>query len=201
MQIIDCQQGTDEWFAARLGKITASKFKDVKAEGEGKTRKTYMINLITEIMEGIPTVKYFDKNMEAGKNKEPEAREYYAKYLTDLSVTEVGFVKLNELVGASPDGLVGEDGLLEIKCPLGTTHIRYVLADKMPTAYYAQVQGQIWVTGRKWCDFLCYRPENRRQPYFLKKVLRDEDYIKELRVKIQMFINEMNELIKTFDPF
>ena len=194
MKIIDCVQGSDEWFAARLGKVTASKFSDVLAKGQGKTRLTYMINLATEIIEGAPAESYCDKNMEAGTIKEPLARAFY-ELLNDCHVAEVGFVERDASVGASPDGLVGDDGLLEIKCPLGTTHTRYIVEDKVPTAYVAQIQGQLWVTDRQWCDFLSYRPENTKHPHFIKRVDRDEKYIKNLAIEVEIFVADLKKMV------
>lgn len=194
MKIFDCIQGSDAWVAARLGRVTSSKFSDVMAKGQGKSRKTYMINLATEIMEGTQTVSYFDKNMEAGKEKEPFAREFY-ELINKCPVTEVGFVERDEWVGCSPDGFVGEDGLLEIKCPLGKTHTRFILEDKAPSTYNAQIQGQLWVTGRRWCDFLSFRPENNKRPHFIKRVFRDEEYIKELAIQTTIFVGELKKMI------
>ncbi|KKN08276.1 hypothetical protein LCGC14_1058410, partial [marine sediment metagenome] len=140
MKIYDCIQNSEEWYQVRLGKVTASCFSKAIAGGQGKTRKTYMIDLATEILEGTQTVGHYDKNMEAGTLKEPLAREYY-ELITYCTVKEVGFVKRDDSVGCSPDGLVGDDGGFECKCPLGKTHTRYILEDKVPTAYKAQIQG------------------------------------------------------------
>lgn len=197
MEVIDCVQGSDSWIEARLGMVTASKFSDVMAKGAGKTRKTYMIDLATEAMEGTQTVGYFDKNMEAGQEKEEAARKFY-ELITGCSVEEVGFVKRDDSVGASPDGLVGEDGLLEIKCPLGKTHTRYILEDKVISIYKPQIQGQLWVTERKWCDFLSYRPENLKRPHFIKRVYRDEPYIKELAIEVTMFVSQLKDMVEQF---
>ena len=196
MKIYECTQQSDEWYKLRLGAVTASKFGDVIAKGDGKTRKTYMIDLATEILEGTQMVGHYDKNMEAGTLKEPLAREYY-ELITYCTVKEVGFVKRDDSVGCSPDGLVGEDGLIEIKCPLGKTHTRYILEDKVPSTYKSQIQGQLWVTQRRWCDFLSYRPENLKRPHFIKRVYRDEDYIKELAIQVTIFVAELKKLIDT----
>lgn len=196
MEILDCIQGSPDWVKARLGMVTASKFSDVMSKGAGKTRKDYMLDLATEIMEGTQTVGYFDKNMEAGQDKETQAREYY-QLISGCTVKEVGFIKMNDIVGASPDGMIGEDGLLEIKCPLGKTHTRYILEDRIPTAYKAQIQGQLYVTERRWCDFLSYRPENKQRPHFIKRVYRDEAYIKDMSIQVIMFVAELKKLIET----
>lgn len=197
MEIIDCLQGSDQWVKARLGVVTASHFKDVMAKGAGKSRHGYMTKLITEICEQRQVVSYHDKNMDAGIEKEPEAREYYAKCLTTLPVSEVGFIKLDDSIGCSPDGLVGDDGMLEIKCPLETTHTDYLEGKQSPVkTYKAQVQGQLHVTGRKWCDVLSYRPENKSRRHFLERVYRDEDFIYDLKVELILFVNEMKKRLE-----
>ncbi len=196
MIIHDFVQGSDEWIQVRLGKVTASKFSDVMAKGAGKTRKTYMIQLATEIMEQIPVVSYFDKNMEAGQEKETAARRYY-EMITDCPVKEVGFVQLDDNVGASPDGLIGTDGGVEIKCPTGKVYTEYLLNDVFPTPYKAQVQGNLMVTDREWWDFMAYRPENTKRPHFIKRIFRDEDYIKEMKIQIIMFVTELNKLVES----
>ena len=202
MIIHECQQGSPEWFAARLGKVTASNFDDAIAGGQGIVRKKLMIKLIAERMTGLPSESYSNKAMEHGTATEQEAREHY-EALNGVSVRHVGFIERDEDTGASPDGLVGGDGMLEIKCPFPTTHIKYILADKMPTEYVKQVQGQLWVAERKWCDFMSYDPRVRQRPSFIVRVYRDEDYIKKLHIKIVMFIDEMKAILNqlTSSPF
>ena len=115
----------------------------------------------------------------------------------------MGFIERDEDVGASPDGLVGPAGMTQFKCPNSSTHIQTLLADKMPTTYRCQVQGEIWVAEREWCDFVSYDYRVSQKPYFCERVYRDEEYIKELHIKIQMFIDEMNKTIEilTKSPF
>ena len=202
MIIHECQQGSPEWFAARLGKVTASNFADAIAGGQGIVRKKLMIKLIAERMTGLPAESYSNKAMEHGTATEQEAREYY-EALNGVSVRQVGFIERDEDTGASPDGLVGDDGTLEIKCPFPTTHIKYILADKMPADHVKQVQGGLWVAERKWCDFMSYDPRVRQRPSFIARVYRDEDDIKELHIKITMFITDMQKLMErlTASPF
>lgn len=192
MKIIDCEQGSDEWFAARLGKVTASCFSDVLNKKTG--RGTYMIKLAAERLTGLSQDGYSNAVMERGKEIEPEAREYYAETRGQI-ISQIGFAELSEDVGASPDGLVGDDGQVEIKCPNSTTHISYILKNKMPTKYIPQVQGQLWVTGRQWCDFISYDPRLDKRPFWLIRVKRDEDYIKTLEAATNVFIEELKELI------
>lgn len=202
MIIHDCIQGTDDWHKLRLGKVTASRFSDAMAGGAGKTRKAYMIKLIAERLTGEPQEGYTNAVMQRGNEIEPHAREYY-NLLNDITVKEVGFVELDENIGASPDGLVGEEGLLEIKCPNSATHIEYLLAGKLPATYKRQVQGQLWVTDREWCDFVSYDPRVTSRPYFCERIDRDNEYIKDLRIGIQMFVTEMARIMEklTENPY
>ncbi len=193
--IHNCEQGSDEWLQIRLGKITASHFSDVLAQGTGKTRKDYMIKLATEQLTKLPNETYSNAYMQWGTETEPEARVYY-EYLYDVAVDQVGFVELNEWVGCSPDGLVGEDGLIEIKCPKSTTHVSTILDDKMQTCYKSQVQGQLWVTGRKWCDWISFDPRVTNNPCFVVRVPRDEKYISALELVVEQFIKELKVMIK-----
>jgi len=193
----DIIQGSDAWFDLRLGKVTTSNFTDATSAGRGSapsvTRKKYMLKLIAERMTGLPEESYSNKAMEWGSETEHGACEYY-EALNNVSVRHVGFIERDEDVGCSPDGLVGDPGMLEIKCPYSTTHLGWILADKMPAEYIKQVQGQLWVAERDWCDFVSYDPRVKQRRYFCKRVYRDEDYIKELHIKIVMFVNEMKEM-------
>lgn len=202
MIIHECQQGSPEWYAARLGKVTASCFGKAIAKGEGKTRKSYMIDLIAERMTGEAENGYTNAVMQRGSAVEPLAREYY-ELLNDCPVQEVGFIERDDDIGASPDGLMGEDGMTEFKCPNSATHIGYILADKFPRIHIPQVQGQLWVAERKWCDFVSFDHRVTQKPYFCKRVYRDEDYIKELQIKIYMFVADMKKLMEqlTASPF
>lgn len=192
--IHDCVQGSDEWHVARLGKVTASHFKEAVAGGQGKSRKLLMVKLVAERMTGERTEGFSNAKMDRGVEVEESARDYY-EMINDSIVKQVGFVELNENVGASPDGLVGENGLLEIKCPDSHTHIGYILDNKFPSTYMRQVQGQLWVTDRKWCDFVSYDPRVSERPYWYIRVYRDEDYIKELSEKIDMFVEQMLDML------
>lgn len=206
MKIIDCIQGSEEWYAARLGHVTASCFTDATASGKGSspsvTRKNYMLKLIAERLTGLPSESYSNKAMEHGTATEQEAREHY-EGMNGISVRQVGFIERDEDTGASPDGLIDDDGLLEIKCPFTTTHIRWILADKMPTEYFKQVQGGLWVAERKWCDFMSFDPRMNKRKAFIKRVLRDETCISELEANIHLFIGDMKRLMEklTVSPY
>lgn len=190
------EQGSSEWLQERLGVITASNLDCIITAGgkatTGSKADTYMKTLLAEWYVGKP-VDTFEPTqwMQRGTELEPEARAYY-EMLKEVDVEQVGlcFRDESKQVGASPDGLVGGNGLLEIKCPKASTMIPYMLDGGLPSTYKQQVQGQLWVTDREYCDFLAYHPEF--EP-FLVKVERDEKYIKSLSELTNGFIEEMLE--------
>jgi len=193
MEIFTFEQGSEEWHKAKLGVVSTSNFDKVLNKGSG--RGLYMRKLAAERLTGITQVEYSNVNMENGLEIEPQAREYY-EGLKDCLVEQVGFVKRDDWVGTSPDGLVGNDGLIEIKCPIPSTHIDNILKAKMPVCYRPQVQGQLWVTERKWCDWISYSPTIKDRPFSSVRVFREEEYIaKELAIKVVMFVNELKEMI------
>lgn len=197
--IIYCEQGSPEWYAARMGRITSSHFDNVLSSGSG--HKTYMMKLLAERMTGEPLEGYSNKWMQEGTEKEPEARAYY-EGLNNVTVEQIGFAQLGDDVGASPDGLVGTDGQIEIKCPLPNTHLGYILAGRLPSEYKAQVQGGLWVTGRQWTDFVSFEPRVKSRPFWSIRVERDEKYIKDLAKAAQIFADELNTLTeKLSTPF
>jgi len=197
--IFDIEQGSDEWLKMRLGKLTASKFADVMTKGRGdapsKTRESYMYQIAAEILTGSPQDSFKNSAMDWGNECEPAARAAY-ELENDVDVVECAFIERDEWVGVSPDGLVNDDGLLEIKCPNSTTQIKRFLAGIFPKEYNAQVQGQLWVSERKYCDFVSYDPRiNGEASYFQVRVERDEKYIESLEIQCTKFINELKELL------
>lgn len=189
-------QGSDEWKKARLGIPTASRFGDILAKGAGKTRKAYMYELAAERLTGEFTNGYKNSDMEWGTATEPLAKAEYELW-TSAKVKECGFFRNGE-VGASPDGLIGDNGLLEIKCPKTTTQIDRFLSKEFPSECQPQVQGQLWVTGRAWTDFLSYDPRiNTGARYFCVRQLRDEQYIKNLEIEVSKFLADLDSLMKT----
>lgn len=197
--IYDVEQGTDEWLQMRLGKLTASKFSDVISNGRGsapsKTRESYMYQLAAEIITGQPQDSFKSAAMDWGNECESAARAAY-ELEHDVDIAECAFIEKNEWIGVSPDGLVLDHGLLEIKCPNSVTQIKRVLSGEFPKEYTAQVQGQLWVSGRQWCDFVSYDPRiNTDADYFEVRVYRDEEYIKALSEKCDVFINDLKELL------
>ncbi len=158
MIIHDVEQLSEEWFALRRGKITGTSFRTM-ANGRKDGIETLCLKVASEILTGVSAEKPFTNDaMEEGVALEPLARQAYEARTFD-KVDEVGFLELNEFIGCSPDGLVGEDGLVEIKCPMQHTHLKYLASGgKAWRGYKWQVQGALWVSGRKWLDFVSYNP-------------------------------------------
>jgi hypothetical protein len=195
MQVIDCVQGSEEWFLARAGIPTASEFSTILAKGrsgaESKTRRTYMLKLAGERITGRPMESFSNAHTERGKLMEEEARNFYA-FLTDTDPQQVGFMR-NDLAGASPDSLIGDDGLLEIKTALPYILAEIILKDQFPPEHRAQTQGQFWVSGRAWVDLIVYWPS---MPSFIKRAHRDERYIADLAAAVEQFNHELAEVVE-----
>lgn len=194
------EQGTPEWFAARLGNVTASRVADVIAKtksGYSASRDNYMAQLICERMTNTVAESFSSAAMQWGTETEPLARAAYESY-ADVLVDQIGYVPHPWLsrAGASPDGLVGADGLLEIKCPNTATHIETLLSETVPTKYITQMQWQMACTGRLWCDFVSFDP---RLPdafqLFVKRVERDAEYIAMLEKEVGLFLRKIENKI------
>jgi len=198
------EQRTDEWFAARLGKVTASRVADVIATtktGYSASRANYMAQLVVERMTGKQTESYTNAAMEWGTNTEPLARAAYEAE-KGLLVDETGLVDHPSIPmsGASPDGLVGDDGLIEIKCPNTATHIENLLSKSVDKKYITQMQWQMACTGRKWCDFVSFDPRmGEGLQMVVIRVDRDEDYIQMLETEIKKFLGEVESKIKQLE--
>ncbi|PBC23508.1 exonuclease [Mesorhizobium sp. WSM4311] len=191
MQIFDCEQGSTEWFACRAGIPTASKFATVMAKGEGKTRSKYLRQLAGELLTGEPMESFTTPHMDRGKTMEDEARETYA-FIHDADIRRVGFIR-NGDKGASPDSLVGDEGGLEIKTALPDIQIERLMSGKLPPEHKAQVQGNIWISGREWWDFVSYWP---KLPMLTVRVFRDDIYIANMSAEIDAFNAELAELVE-----
>lgn len=194
--MIDVIQGSPEWHQLRLGKVTASRVADVVAKtktGPSASRTNYMAELIAERLAGEPAEKFTNAAMQWGTDMEPQARAAY-EFRTDAEVTQVGFILHPSIdqAGCSPDGLIDEDGLIEIKCPNTATHLETLLGQAVPSKYETQMQFQMACTGRQWCDFVSYdprMPESMRM--FIKRVERDDKRIKELETEVAGFLLEV----------
>jgi putative phage-type endonuclease len=196
----EISQGSPEWFALRIGKVTASRVADVVAKtktGWGASRANYMAELIAERLMGEPAEKYTNAAMQWGTDKEPEARAAY-EFRTDATVTEIGFANHPRIsdTGASPDGLVGIDGLVEIKCPSTATHIETLLGGSVPGKYITQMHWQMACCERHWCDFVSFdprMPESMR--LFVQRVHRDSSLVSSLETDVQSFLSELAEKV------
>lgn len=197
-----CKQGSEGWHRQRLGKPTASRFKDMMAatrggQGFGQAADTYMWELIDETVTGtwkdisnVPAIQW-------GNDNEDQARATYSMF-TGNRVKQVGFIEHYEMagIGGSPDGLIDDDGGIEIKCPMSTTvHIRYIGEGKLPDIYKWQVQGLLWLTKRQWWDFASYSaheemPDNLR--LFVVRVYPDEQMHDDLDRRAKRFIEQLN---------
>lgn len=188
--ILKCDQGSEEWFRARLGLPTASEFSTVMAKGKdggsSLTRKTYLMKLAGELLTGEPMESYSNVHMERGKDQEDEARECYS-FMKDADPMRVGFV-VNGPKGCSPDSLLGDDGGLEIKTALPHIQVERLLRGELPAEHKAQVQGNLWVTERKWWDFVSYCP---RLPLLVVRVERDDEYIAKISKAVDAFNVEL----------
>jgi len=194
------EQGTQEWLLARCGKVTASRVADIMAKtksGYSASRGNYMAELVCERLTGVPTDTFKSAAMEWGTAQEPHARAAY-EAVGGVLVEEVGFVPHPSIpdAGASPDGLVGSVGLIEIKCPYTATHIETLLSGKVPDRYNTQMQWQMACTGRTWCDYVSYdprMPENMR--LFLARVFRDQSAILAMETEVLTFIHELTDKV------
>jgi len=192
------EQRTEEWFSARLGKVTASRVADVLAKiksGESASRKNYKMELVVQRLTGKTGESFTNAAMEWGTEQEPFARMAYEAH-TSTFVKEEGFVDhpTIEGFGCSPDGIVG-DGLIEIKCPNTANHIETVLENKAPSKYIPQMQCQMACTGAKWCDFVSFDPRVPEDlQLFVVRVERDQEYIDSMEVEVKQFLSEVLDL-------
>jgi putative phage-type endonuclease len=194
------EQRSEEWFAIRLGKVTASRVADVIAKtksGYSTSRANYMAELVCERLTGKQGDFYQNAAMAWGTNTEPMARAAYEAAEGAL-VIETGFVShpTIQMAGASPDGLVLDDGLVEIKCPNTATHIDTLLTQTVPGKYITQMMWQMACTGRQWCDFVSFDP---RMPedmqLFIKRVPRDDNVVIELEREVERFLSDLDDKI------
>ncbi len=195
MQILKAEQGTKEWLGARLGRPSASQFsKLVTTAGKpSASADDYISEMIAERITGEREPIYVNEWMQRGTELEPRARETY-EFMYDVDVQEVGFI-LDDSgeFGCSPDGLIGEDGGVEFKCPAPKNHIAWSRKGKCPSKHYAQVQGCLYITGRKWWDFMSYHPDMKP---FVVRVERDEEFIAKLAEQISLAVEEIKSEVE-----
>lgn len=201
-RLITADQRTDEWYTARLGCATASKFDIIMAGQKYAGWKNYRAELVLERITGEPVEMFQSKAMEWGTEFEEVAKNEYM-LATGNVITDTGFYLHDSLkAGASPDGLIGESGGWENKAPNTATHIETLHAGKIPKKYVAQVQGQMWIVGLDWVDFTSYDPRLPEQAQlFIQRVFRDDDYIGRLEESVTQFLTEVDaevEFIKAY---
>jgi putative phage-type endonuclease len=196
----NCEQRSEAWFTARLGKVTASRVADVVAKtktGYSSSRANYMAELVCEILTGTRAEGFTNAAMQWGTEQEPVARDAYSAHVGEL-VEEVGFLvhPTIDQAGASPDGHVDKDGMVEIKCPNTATHIETLLTKKPAGKYITQMQWQMACAGRAWCDFVTFDP---RMPeglqLFVTRIERDQALIQTLEDEVRSFLQEMNQTV------
>ena len=191
------EQRTDEWFKSRLGKVTASRIADVVARtrtGYAASRANYMAQLVCERLTGKQAESFSNAAMEWGVEQEGPARDAYSAKVGEL-VTEVGFIShpTIPMAGASPDGLVGNNGCVEIKCPSTATHIEYLFDREPPQKYFYQMQWQMACTGTEWCDWVSYDPRMPAELQLLVvRISRDTDCITILEKEVSEFLAELD---------
>ena len=203
MMVATAEQRTAEWFTARTGKVTASRVKDVlaklKSGKPGAERERYLWELVAERLTREPTRHFTNAAMQHGVEYEINARIEY-EFRAGNPVQEIGFCihRTYDHFGCSPDGLVGEYGLVEIKCPFNSAvHLQTLIAGEMPAEHMAQIQAQLAVMGREWCDFVSFDPR-MPDPYncFIARVNRDEKYIDAMLAEVGAFLEEVADTVK-----
>lgn len=198
---IEIEQGSDLWKQVRLGHVTASSVADVMSKGkdgkESETRAKYRMKVVAERLTGEAQGSYSNSYMEWGSEQEQFAAIAY-ELEKDVLVEKTGFWLHPTIrwLGVSPDRLVGDDGLIEVKCPATTTHLGYLLDGKVPTKYMKQIQCQLWVTGREWCDFVSFDPRlTKRQRLLIVRCERNKKLIGEMESEVVKFLEEVESLI------
>jgi putative phage-type endonuclease len=194
-------QRTEDWYAARLGKATASRFKDaiaaLKSGAPAQAQQDYLTELVVERLTQAPIQRYANAGMQRGADLEPTARTAYER-ATGRIVEETGFVCHDTLMaGCSPDGLIDWDGLIEIKCPWNTANHIETLLNGMPQMHMPQVQGQMWITGREWCDFVSFDPRMPAElQLHVQRIPRDPSFIADLEARITSFLQQVGNQVE-----
>lgn len=194
--VLPIEQGSPEWFEQRRGKVTASRIADIMAKtksGYSTSRQNYLMQLLCERLTGKVEESFKSAAMQRGNDLEPEARNWYQLETGEI-VEQVSFIDHPNIddAGASPDGLVGNEGLIEIKCPNTATHIETLRSKKPSDRYYKQMQWQMACTSRKWCDFVSFDnrlPDNLA--YFCVRIDRNEEAIAEIEAEVNKFLEEL----------
>lgn len=193
-------QGSDDWLRARCGSVGASRVADVMAttrSGPSASRKNYLAEIVTERLTGLPAERFISAAMTHGTDTEPQARMAY-EFMCDAEVEQVGLIPHPAIPGAhaSPDGLIGDEGMIEIKCPNTATHIETLLTGKIEGKYLKQMQFQLACSGRAWCDFVSFDPRlPAEMQLFIHRVQRDPVMITEIEAAVTEFLAEVDETV------
>lgn len=199
------EQGTDAWKAQRLGKVTASRVADVIAKtktGVSASRVNYEAQIICERLTGVAVEGYTNAAMQHGIDTEPQARSAY-EFMRNVDVVLASFVDHPRvpMSGASPDGFVGDDGLIEIKCPQQAAHLETLLTRKVPAKYVTQMMWQMAATERNWCDYVSFNPTfPPHLQLFVQRVHRDEELIFELEKEVLAFLADVDRKVTQLQP-
>jgi len=195
VEIYTWPQQSPQWFQCKLGIPSAGSFSKILAKGQGKTRKTYMLKLAADIITEEHRETYQNPHMERGNTQEDAARDEYS-LITGRDVSQVGFIKKGR-IGCSPDGLVGAEGGIEVKCVIPEVQIETVMANKIPPGHISQIQGNIWICELEWMDFASYSPLIKNSNYmFIKRAYRDEKIISNIEIEVVRFIQELDALVE-----
>ena len=193
--ITDCEQGFERWHELRRGSIGGSSISSVVAGGQGKTRTALLYRKAGELLSGTSYESYSNAHMERGLEQEPDARAAY-EWEMDCEVKQVGIVQDYYLKHYSPDGCVGSDGIIEIKCVIPSVHIETIISDKIPAVYRKQIQWGLFICQIDYCDFVSYSPLVKDRPIWIKRTGRDEKLIKELDEGADKFITELLMIVE-----
>lgn len=191
MIVHNIDQNSPEWQQVRCGKFTASDAQTIGTNGKGL--ETLVYKKVAEKLTKKQEQGYYNGNMERGHELEMTARNAY-EIETGNSVTEIGFCELDENTGASPDGMVAEDGLVEIKCKTDAVYVKDLYLEEIDPEHFAQMQMQMWVTDRKWCDYVVFNPNFKKEIY-IRRVNRDEFTIGKIKAGVEAGISLMNLII------
>jgi len=203
MIIYKCEQHSEAWHEARCGRVTGTRFKDLIMGESTKGYKDLVTNIACEIITGRAEETYTNAIMEAGIETEPEARKEYENQF-GVDIKQVGFIIPDEnhvyhdWIGISPDGLTQDEGMIEIKCPLMKTHLGYIEANVLPSEHEKQIQGQLFVTGLKYCDFISY--VNNMKP-FIVRVKPDLKLFAEFETRLNKLITEVKKKIELYNKY
>lgn len=196
MKIINCEQGTEEWFNVRKGKMTASNAHTISVAGKGL--ETYIKTVVADMFASEKEEGYQSKAMERGTMLEAQARSIY-ELMYGVNIEQVGFIEYSEFIGCSPDGLINDDGGIEIKCINNKDYFQLLLGlEKPDPSYISQVQMNLMITGRKWWDLVFYNP-NFKQSTYIERIVPDTEFIGKLKAGLNLGEHKIKNLVNTYN--